>query len=516
MSLLSDDEYTDSLSFLIEKARTCFLTYCLLMNPPEDSDIIVSQCHEYLIDLVQGVYDGDFGTRQAVSMPPQHGKSRFLSIEGVSWILGRNPKLNIAITCFSHELVTDFSVAVRNRVQSGLYRSIFPELEIGSICRDDYWTTTKGGAIRAKSAGKKLTGRRVDWLIVDDAHAGRDEADSKTKREKVIKWYLADCRSRLSPEAKVFLIGTRWHPEDLIGTLTSDESTRILEDYGAEDEIFQVTNMPAVCENEDTDPLGRSVGEVLFPEMRGERFLNSTKAAYEAEGSLYEWDSQYQGRPRITGGGQADVDKLVIISEEQVPKGIEFVRGWDLAVSEKQVADYTAGALCGYDENTDTLYIKDVYRNQLSWPKNQKIIRDKGKEEKVRLRIEAVAGFMACYQTVKADLLGVCQVERSKAKGDKLVRANRWLPKVEASRVFLVRGRWNQPFKDELESFPLGKNDDQVDAVSIAWELLEFKAKRAKKEREGKGRPSGRPKSNRPNRAEKERPSPERGRSRVS
>jgi phage terminase large subunit-like protein len=35
-----------------------------------------------------------------------------------------------------------------------------------------------------------------------------------------------------------------------------------------------------------------------------------------------------------------------------------------------------------------------------------------------------------------------------------------------------VRGRWNDPFLQELEAFPEGSHDDQVDALSGAFAAL--------------------------------------------
>jgi predicted phage terminase large subunit-like protein len=490
-----DKEFDSIWGTVIADARDDFHSYCLLFNMPEDTPFIFSDVHEYLMNLVEDVYSGKKGKRQAISLPPQHGKSKLLSIEAVSWMLGKNPSLNIALTGFSHELVVDFSMAVKDRVKNPLYKKVFPEAEVDSALeRNDYWWTTKGGAIRAKSTGKKLTGRRVDILIVDDAHAGREEADSKMQRSKVLKWYLGDCRTRLAPGGIVFLIGTRWHPEDLIGSLTSHDSVATLKEYDAEDEIFEVTNFPAICVNEEMDPLGRKEGEALFPQVRNERFLNGVKAGFAAEGALYEWESQYQGNPQITGGGVTDVGNIPIVEEIDVPRRLEKVRGWDLAVTEKQLADYTATAKIALDPSNGNLYILKIYRNQLAWPKNQKLIIETGRKERIRVRMEAVAGFIACYQVVKAALLGVCSVTKSVPKGDKLVRANRWLPKAEAGKLFLVRGAWNQEFKDELESFPMGKHDDMVDAISIAFELVEYvtrKRGQAGKRPEGRIRPKG-------------------------
>ncbi len=42
--------------------------------------------------------------------------------------------------------------------------------------------------------------------------------------------------------------------------------------------------------------------------------------------------------------------------------------------------------------------------------------------------------------------------------------------------VRLVEGDWNQTFIDELCAFPMGCNDDQVDAVAAAFRTLVHRA----------------------------------------
>ena len=59
-----------------------------------------------------------------------------------------------------------------------------------------------------------------------------------------------------------------------------------------------------------------------------------------------------------------------------------------------------------------------------------------------------------------------------KVAGDKLTRALAWLNLAESGKLFLVRGPWIDEFVDEVAKFPHGKHDDQIDAVSVAVEML--------------------------------------------
>jgi predicted phage terminase large subunit-like protein len=243
---------------------------------------------------------------------------------------------------------------------------------------------------------------------------------------------------------------------------------------GDTSELFSYHRIPAICDDAADDPVRRAEGEPLSPELgRGLDFLARVKGALP----LYEWESQYCCNPRAAASGQADLSLLKRIDAGEVPDDVEAVRGWDWAVTVSEAADYSAGALCAYNKPRDELYILHVWRGKLPWPKLETRIvemahADKG-ETLTRYAAEAVAGFGTAFDSLREKLKGVVTLEkRNPPKGGKLIRAQQWFVKVEASRVYLVRGAWNKDFLDELAVFPLGKHDDQVDAVSVAFEAL--------------------------------------------
>ena len=55
-----------------------------------------------------------------------------------------------------------------------------------------------------------------------------------------------------------------------------------------------------------------------------------------------------------------------------------------------------------------------------------------------------------------------------KTTGSKVLRAKPLSSAAEHGNVKLVRGTWNEAFLSELENFPGGAHDDQVDAASGA------------------------------------------------
>jgi phage terminase large subunit-like protein len=58
------------------------------------------------------------------------------------------------------------------------------------------------------------------------------------------------------------------------------------------------------------------------------------------------------------------------------------------------------------------------------------------------------------------------------ATGDKETRAKPISAQCEAGNVKLVRGLWNDEFLRVLENFPVGRHDDDVDALSGAHGCL--------------------------------------------
>jgi hypothetical protein len=65
------------------------------------------------------------------------------------------------------------------------------------------------------------------------------------------------------------------------------------------------------------------------------------------------------------------------------------------------------------------------------------------------------------------------RAERS--TGDKATRAQPLAAASERGLVKLIEGHWNKAFLDEIECFPYGGHDDQVDACSLAYNQLAAK-----------------------------------------
>ena len=126
------------------------------------------------------------------------------------------------IVAASHtaELAERFGRRVRNIINehsATLGLELAPDIQAAG-----QWETTQGGEYFAVGVLGAVTGRRADIVIIDDPVKSRLEADSETVRERVWEWWKADLLTRLKPGAKIVLVMTRWHEDDLGGRLLAE------------------------------------------------------------------------------------------------------------------------------------------------------------------------------------------------------------------------------------------------------------------------------------------------------
>lgn len=166
---------------------------------------------------------------------------------------------------------------------------------------------------------------------------------------------------------------------------------------------------------------------------------------------------------------------LIYDDESATPIMLErclIYQGYDLAISEKETADYTCGVTLALDPRPGrlVLVVLDVARDHLSFQKTQEMIARLAIRWKPNsIGIENHAYQAAAVQQARANLLFA--IAEVKADRDKVTRARLPSSLAEDGKLYIVRGSWTDDFLEELVGFPGGKHDDQVDALSIATYL---------------------------------------------
>ena len=162
----------------------------------------------------------------------------------------------------------------------------------------------------------------------------------------------------------------------------------------------------------------------------------------------------------------------------EVPPLARQVRYWDLAATEPKPGadpDWTAGARMGVSRE-GTYYLLDVRRVRQSPQGVEAFIRataaEDGREVNIHMEQEPGSSGVAVIDHYRRTVLPGFAFYGQRATGDKQTRAAPLSAQLEGGNVVIVRGAWVSAFLDEVCSFPSGAHDDQVDAVSGAFEQL--------------------------------------------
>lgn len=154
---------------------------------------------------------------------------------------------------------------------------------------------------------------------------------------------------------------------------------------------------------------------------------------------------------------------------------MRWARGYDLAVSQKTSADYTASFRCAFDKDGNLL-IADGFRKRIEFPDQLRyVVKRMVSEKNTQHGIEKALHGQALVQALRrVPAVRHVPFRDIKVDTDKFTRALAWANLAEEGKVFLVRAPWIYDFLDEICRFT-GKGDardDQVDAVSLAVGML--------------------------------------------
>lgn len=95
-------------------------------------------------------------------------------------------------------------------------------------------------------------------------------------------------------------------------------------------------------------------------------------------------------------------------------------------------------------------------------------------EHGVQVGIEsAMHGLAGIQELQREPQLINTSLQSIRVDKDKVSRVLPVASRAESGKVKLIRGNWISDFMDEATSFPHGQHDDQIDAVSGAFQLLE-------------------------------------------
>ncbi|WP_043617702.1 phage terminase large subunit [Chromobacterium violaceum] len=414
--------------------------------------------HRIICDALMRVFRGEC-KRLIINIPPRYSKTELAVVMFIAWAMGKHPDSEFIHTCYSGKLAIKNSAEIREIIRDPAYLEIFPDVALRDDSQaKDEWRTKDGGVMYAVGSGGTITGYGAGKvregfggaIIIDDPHKA-DEARSDTIRNGVIEWFQNTLESRCnSPHTPIICIMQRLHERDLAGWLAS----------GGNGEEWEIIKLKALQDD----------GTALWPEKHSvERLLKMKEA------NPYTFAGQYQQEPSPGEGGTFKPGNIAII--DAVPAGTKWVRGWDFAATKPTPGkdpDWTAGGKLGITPDS-RFVIGDIERMRGSPDEVERTLKNTaGRDGKsVKISIPQDPGQAGKSQVAAfTRLLAGHAVTSSPESGDKVTRAEPFAAQCNVGNVMMLRASWNQDLIEEMRMFPNGAHDDQVDALSRAFNEL--------------------------------------------
>jgi predicted phage terminase large subunit-like protein len=398
-------------------------------------------------------------------MPPGSAKSTYSSILFPPWFLANAPQCSVIAASHTTELAEKWGRRVRNLIAEHS-ATLGVELSQDNQAAGR-WSLMQGGEYYAAGVRVGIAGFRADLAIIDDPIRSREDADSDLVREKSWEWFKADLGPRLRPNARVCVIQTRWHEDDLAGRLIAE-----MERGGDQ---WEILSLPAQAEA--GDPLGRETGEWLWDDEYGyAKFLEHEKATQPPR----NWSALYQQRPAPETGDYFKAEWLRPCHQLPPRETLRVYGASDYAVTSSG-GDYTVHIILGVDPE-DKMYVLDLWRKQSAsdewieaWCDLVKRWRPMGwAEEQGQIR----SGIGPFRDKRARERHAFVAIRQFPTRYDKAVRAQSIRGRMAMMGLHVpANAGWYPDFRGELLSFPAGKHDDQVDALGLSGQLLDAMGK---------------------------------------
>lgn len=389
-----------------------------------------------------------------IETPPQHGKSMTVTESLPSWWLGKHPNERIIVAAYNDDLAGRFMRRNKEKLKTKCDKLF--GVQIGDIDRADAVELAapyKGG-ILSRGIRSGITGNPANLIIIDDPIKSREEADSATWRGKVWDEWQNSIKSRLAAGAKVIVIMTPWHEDDLAARILQTEPNSTL------------LRLPV--EAEENDLMGRAIGDPLCPELgKDANWLADFKASYmgDPQGGPRAWTALYQCSPRVEGGNLVRREWWQYYKPTEVQTfGTELI-SVDAAFKGTDTSDYVAITVWGKRGNN--YYCQYCLNRHMSFTETLEAIRSTRAlfPNARKVLIEDKANGTAIIDVLQREMFCV----PVNPKGGKVARVNAVSAAIETGHVFLPENApWVEPYLDQWSAFPAGAHDDMVDSSTQA------------------------------------------------
>lgn len=400
------------------------------------------------------------GNRIHIELPRGHLKSHIVTKGWAIQQFLRNPEIRILIVNATEENAVKFMRTVERHIGKGsILEKLYGSFETSVWNQNEFiirqrTTILDAPTMMAAGLQKTLTSQHYDVIIADDL-VEPDNSRTKEQREKVYDFYLS-LFDLLEPQGRIVVIGTRYHQDDLYA--------RIL-DENALHKNWSV--FVRSCYNPD--------GSILFPEKFTQTQLDDIKKK-----SFYHFSTQYLNNP-IDPENADFKSSQVKYYDPTTPHPTSLYLTVDPAISLSRDADYSGCVVAGQYQDrrirvVDCLrrrmvpseLVECIFELVMKWRLHRVGIETFAFQKTLKYELQRKQRETGIFFSI--DELGKKHSGHGEAILSKEARIRRLQPYFEQGLVEIRSDM--QDLRDELLSFPRGKHDDLIDALSYQLDYL--------------------------------------------
>ena len=330
--------------------------------------------------------------------------------------------------------------------------------------------------------GAKWANKRPDLIVCDDIEED-EQVMNKDRREKFRRWFFGALLPARSDNGIVRVVGTILHMDSMLERLMPEFQLAMTTQYRKRAEFLKVqplkiyTDVRLPWKSVKYRAHDDSFENLLWPEKKGIEELKEIRANYVAQGLPEVYSQEFLNIPIDETTAFFKKGDFINRTEEQRKKTLRYYIAADLAISDKDRADWSAFVIGGLDES-GILHIVNVIRERMDG-------------------LEIVNCIFALEKLYQPEVFAIEEGQITKAIGpflnEEMPKRNIW-PQIygvkpstdKLNRAKSIQGRmrakgvrfdfdsdWFQVFQDECTRFPRDKHDDQVDAFAYLGLILD-------------------------------------------
>jgi predicted phage terminase large subunit-like protein len=400
------------------------------------------------------------------SVPPGSTKSSLISQCWIIWLWLLDPSIKMMNVSYAAGASIKNSFAAKQILKSDEFKAIFgPIIKTMHgkdivLIRDltDDWQNNFGGQYFATSVTGQATSFHFNVIVFDDPQ-NAEIADSDTKRDASNRSHDFTFPSRkMQPEiTPVLYVGQRFHEMDTLGHVM------------AKDEEYYYLCLPAELSDRVSPPELKEyyTDGLLNPVRHSSEILKK----YKSDLGSFAYACQYLQNPYPESGGFVKKDWFCFCDE--VPDDLVYDLFLDTAYTDKkQTNDPSGFMVCGFSIILGRLYIKYASSEWLIMPdliRRISEIMTEYSDAAGMIYVEPKAsGYSAIQMVQQETYYNVARITGRLVADGKAARLKYASPKIESSRVYLLRGNWNDAFIHQLIAYPGAAHDEYVDLIGYA------------------------------------------------